>query len=180
MIIKKYYHTITNLLALAAVLGILVGAFIIEFVDKALPCPLCYLQRAAFIAVGISLMMNLFIAIRPAHYGLLIFSSCFGLLTSGRQVALHVADAGYGKAILGLHLYTWSLIFFALFILYGAFSLLFDDFNEKIKRSRLKESVGLFFLMVVALNLILALVECGIFPCPDNPTKYWMLSFIML
>jgi len=180
MIIKKYYHSVTNLLALITVLGILIGAFVIEFVDKSLPCPLCYLQRAAFIAVGISLMMKLFTAVRPAHYGLLILSSFFGLLVAARQVALHFTDAGYGQAILGLHLYSWSLIFFTLLILYGAFSLLFDDMKQTISRSRVKETVGLFFLMVIALNLILALVECGIFPCPDNPTKYWMLSLIML
>jgi disulfide bond formation protein DsbB len=177
----KYYHELANILALIGVICILCLALFFEFYEGTLPCPLCYLQRVAFVAVGISLMMNLSIGPRPAHYGLLIFSSLLGLLIALRQVSLHLlpGDAGYGAPVFGIHLYTWSALGFVAYLLFAAFSLMFDKSFEKPKHSSLNHIIGFFLLLVIAMNLVLALLECGFMPCPDNPTSYRLLSMLL-
>lgn len=178
----KHYHEIANALALIGVIGILCTAFFLEFYDGTLPCPLCYLQRVAFVAVGITLMMNLSIGPRPAHYGLLIFSSLLGLLMALRQVSLHLlpGQAGYGEPVFGIHLYTWSALAFVAYLLFAAFSLMFDKSFEKPRNSSLNQVLGFFLLLVIVMNLVLALLECGFMPCPDNPTSYRLLSMVLL
>ena len=44
-------------------------------------------------------------------YGLMIVAAMLGATMSTRQIELHIlpGDAGYGDAVLGLHLYTWAL-----------------------------------------------------------------------
>ncbi len=178
----KRYHEWANAIALIGVILILCVAFFFEFYDGTLPCPLCYLQRVAFVAVGIALMMNLAIGPRPAHYGLLIFSSLLGLLIALRQVSLHLlpGDAGYGAPVFGIHLYTWSALGFVAYLLFAAFCLMFDKSFEKTKDSSFKQLLGFFLLLVIAMNLVLALLECGFMPCPDNPTSYRLLSMVLL
>ena len=60
-------------------------------------------------------------------YGLMIVGAMLGATMSTRQIELHIlpGDAGYGEAVLGLHLYTWALITFVVVIAYCAIMLMF-------------------------------------------------------
>lgn len=67
-----------NALGLIAVDLVLVLAFVDQLWLHDLPCPLCILQRAAFIAAGFGLALNLLFGPRPSHYGVLILGAAAG------------------------------------------------------------------------------------------------------
>jgi hypothetical protein len=52
----------------------------------------------------------------------------FSAMVALRQIALHVlpGEGGYGTALFGLHLYTWSFIVASLIIVYSAIILGMD------------------------------------------------------
>src|SRR5262245_16321889 len=106
-----------------AVCGVLLGAFGVQFVEGELPCPLCVLQRMAMLLCALG---PAFILLRTragdvdardfaTGYGLSVVAAVAGAVIAARQVLLHVVppDPGFGAPVLGLHLYTWSLIVFA-------------------------------------------------------------------
>jgi len=117
-----------NALALIAISAILLAAFYTQIVARELPCPLCILQRAGFVAVGLGLALNLLIGPRPGHYGLMILAALAGGAVSLRQVALHIVpgSGAYGDPVLGLHLYSWAALIFGAIIL-GAAAMLFFE-----------------------------------------------------
>jgi disulfide bond formation protein DsbB len=124
-------HFIKNLelvdsgIGVLGVVIILGAAIFVQFFYGEQPCPLCLLQRAAFISVGLALLMNLRYKNRVAHWALAIISSVAGIAVSIRQILLHItSDIGFGRSVFGLHMYTWCFIAFGLTILGSAFMLL--------------------------------------------------------
>lgn len=116
---------ISSIIGIIGVAVILVAALIMEIVYGEQPCPLCLLQRAAFVSVGVALLMNLRYGNKVAHWAVVILSASAGIAVSMRQILLHVNDSiGYGSAVWGLHMYTWCFIGFALAIVGGAAMLL--------------------------------------------------------
>ncbi|WP_340674104.1 disulfide bond formation protein B [Microbulbifer salipaludis] len=172
-----------NALALLGVSGVLWFAFVWQIVLDELPCPLCLLQRVAFAMVGIGLMLNVSFGSRPAHYGIALLSTLAGMVSSARQVLLHIApgDPGYGSPFLGLHFYTWALVAFFLLGLFIGGLLLLDQMKLK-EAANVPRNPGWLgklaiysFLAIVLITVIATLLECGVGPCPDNPTGYlWM------
>lgn len=109
---------IANVIGILGVCVIIGAALVMQFVYKEDPCPLCELQRAGFISIGIALLMNLKYGNRVAHWALVILSSVAGIAVSIRQILLHVNDPiGFGSAVLGLHMYTWCFLGFALAVI---------------------------------------------------------------
>jgi hypothetical protein len=170
-----------NTLALAVITIVLGGAFIEQIVFGELPCPLCLLQRAGLLAVGLGFLLNLRFGIQPMHYGVALFGALTGAATSVRQILLHIApgDPGYSKAVFGFHLYTWSFISF-ICVMFGIALLLCLGKPGPSDRpySRLAGLVCLVFMIVVAGNLISTLLECGLTQCGDDPTRYLWLDAI--
>src|SRR5260221_2459098 len=99
----------------AGIAVVLLVAFGLQFGLKELPCPLCNLQRVALVLCGFGFLLNLRFGVQPLHYGLSILAALFGVAVAGRQVLLYIlpGSGAHGSALLGLHLYTWSLILFA-------------------------------------------------------------------
>lgn len=170
-----------NMLALLAITAALVFAFVWQFAFHELPCPLCLLQRVAFMLAGAGLLLNLRFGPSPMHYGMVLAAALGGTAAAGRQVLLHLApgNPGYGSIVLGLHFYTWALIAFVALIAYCAFMLALD---RKAVDSAMPRRVGilgalamwLFFLVVLA-NAASTTMECGLGPCPDDPVHYQWL-----
>jgi disulfide bond formation protein DsbB len=171
-----------NILGLLGISAVLAVAFFYQLGLGELPCPLCLLQRGAFVAVGLGFLLNIRFRTSPAHYGIALISAVIGASVSLRQVLLHVqpGDPGFGSTFLGLHFYSWGLLSFAGALLYTAV-LLFVEPDER----RLEERPAYFdwlaslsiwlFLLLVAGNLASTLLECGIGPCADNPIAYdWL------
>jgi hypothetical protein len=77
------------------------------------------LQRVALVGVAYGLLLNLRYGPQPQGYAIMLLAALFGMSVAGRQVLLHIVpgSGAYGALLLGLHLYTWSFILFALVIL---------------------------------------------------------------
>ncbi|MCH9643696.1 MAG: disulfide bond formation protein B [Gammaproteobacteria bacterium] len=98
---------------LCGILAILIASLVVQFVAHEAPCPLCLLQRAAFIAIGLCLLMNLRYGHQVSHWGLAILCACSGIAVSIRQILLHVNNPkGFGEKVWGLHTYSWAFIGF--------------------------------------------------------------------
>lgn len=170
-----------NALALIAISAILLAAFYTQIVAHEPPCPLCILQRAGFIIIGLGLALNLLIGLRPGHYGLMILAALVGAAVSLRQVALHIVPGSdpYGDPIFGLHLYSWAALIFAVVVLGAAAMLFFERqfepaSGEQTRGKLIIAALGLFALMTLC-NAVSTLLECGIGLCPDNPVAYdWL------
>jgi len=172
-----------NALGLIAVDTVLVLAFIDQLWFHDLPCPLCILQRAGFIAAGFGLALNLCFGPRPSHYGVVILGAAAGAAMAMRQVLLHIVPGtgSYGNPIFGLHLYTWAFIIFALMIVGTAILLLNDrQFGRPEPWSQRLSALPLtafaIFAVVVVGNIISTLLLCGMGFCPDNPTEYLLFG----
>lgn len=104
---------IDSVIGFIGVLFILSGALFVQFFYHETPCALCLLQRAAFVGLGLSLLMNVRYGNKVTHWAMGILFSITGLSVSIRQILLHItSDKGFGSAILGLHMYTWCFIGF--------------------------------------------------------------------
>lgn len=176
-----------HILALVLLSLPLLGAFGIQIILHELPCPLCLLQRVGMIGVAVGLLMNLKFGIKPMHYGISIISALIGAAVSTRQVLLHIvptADGvtGFGDAVMGLHLYTWALVVFLASILGIALLMAFakdskenGQEEENNTLSKPQKAVFALFIALAFANTLGAFLECGISPCPEDPTEYKLL-----
>jgi len=171
-----------GLLAICAVLGF---AFLDQFVNGDLPCPLCILQRAGFVGVGLGLALNLKFGARPSHYAIAILSAMAGGLISARQMLLHIVPGTgtYGDPFLGLHFYSWAFLLSVVIVAGCAVLLLFDRQFEPLpadvapRRLGTLAIVGFFLFAALSLgNGASTVLECGQGLCPDNPTSYLLLD----
>jgi len=173
-----------NGLGLFAVSVVLLVAFADQLVLDDLPCPLCILQRAAFVAVGAALVLNLRFGPRPSHYGAMILSGVAGAVVSARQVLLHIVPGspGYGPTFVGLHFYSWAFVAFVAVVAGGALMLLFDRqfaADRRAAAASLPVAATAVFVLAAAVTLangVSTALECGAGLCPDNPTAYELLG----
>ncbi|MCZ6527912.1 MAG: disulfide bond formation protein B [Candidatus Dadabacteria bacterium] len=174
-----------NSYAVLGICGVLLGAYYIQFVEGEFPCPLCLLQRLAMLGVAFGAMLNLRYGIHTRHYGVSLLSAVFGASISIRQILLHIdpSDSGYGSPVLGMHLYTWAFIVFAVVILLIGIMMFFETQFEKNADnkstsilSRFIKTVFFLVVLIAAVNVVTTFLECGLGQCPDNPTSYKELS----
>lgn len=166
-----------NTLALAVISAVLGGAFVEQIFVGELPCPLCLLQRAGLITVGLGFLLNLRFGIQPIHYGTTLIGALIGATASVRQILLHIApnDPGYSKAVFGFHLYTWSFVsFVAILFAIGILLCLCrpHDHARPTTTGRTTGIVMLSFAVIVIANLFSTLLECGLSQCGDGPVSY--------
>ena len=168
-----------NALGLVAVDTVLVLAFADQLWFRDLPCPICILQRAGFIAAGFGIALNLIFGPRPSHYGLAILSAVVGGIMSADQVLHYIVpgSGSYGNAIFGLHLYSWALIMFVAIVVGCGVMLLFDRQYEASGPPPLRQvtlpilAVALLALLAVG-NVLSTLAICGVGLCPEAPGGY--------
>lgn len=173
-----------NILEFLGIALVLAMAIYFQFVLKELPCPLCLLQRVGFLGVAFALLLNMKFGLRPSHYALAILSAMFTAFVALRQIALHVVpgSGSYGSAFLGLHMYTWSFVLAMLIIFASTIILSMDaqyDPKTRTKKAHKVLTHVLFAILAVLLvvNIVTVLLECGLSQCPDNPTSY-LLSML--
>lgn len=172
-----------NALGLLAICVVLGFAFADQLLYHDLPCPLCLLQRAAMVAAGFGLALNLALGLRTSHYALVSLGALAGAIVSARQILLHIVPGtgAYGDAFFGLHFYTWAFIVFGLMLFGTAVMLLFEkQFDEKPQRfdgltRGLGTSAFLLFGLLAVGNGISTVLECGVQQCPENPAHYLLL-----
>jgi disulfide bond formation protein DsbB len=167
-----------NVAELSGIVVMLFMAFALQLMFHELPCPLCLLQRVGFFGIALGFLLNLRYGLRPSHYSIIILSALFTSFVALRQIALHVVPGtgSYGDAFLGLHLYTWSFIISMIVIIMTTAMLGFDrQYSIKnLPDSRFRLLTSILFglvLILVGMNVISVLLECGLTSCPDNPTQ---------
>ncbi len=171
-----------NALALLGVCGVMLFAFYWQIVRGELPCPLCLLQRAAFLGAGLGLLLNVRFGAAESHYGVVIVSALAGAAFAARQILLHIVPGtgAYGSPVLGYHFYTWAFVGFAALIAFaGVMLFLSAQFVEGVREERPTagtQALGWLFVLIVLANAVSTLLECGFGPCPDNPTGYELLA----
>lgn len=176
------------------ILGIsltLVMAFLLQFVQHELPCPLCLLQRIGFILVSFGFLLNLRFGFRPSHYAVSLLSALFTSFVALRQIALHVipGTGSYGSPLFGFHLYTWSFIVSILIIIATTLILSIDrqylgflnsqnqnnenninQISKKIRHARITHSLFALVMIIILINVFSVLSICGLGDCPENPS----------
>ncbi|MBY0528362.1 MAG: disulfide bond formation protein B [Gemmataceae bacterium] len=168
-----------------AICGVLAGAFSVQFVEGELPCPLCVLQRMAMLLCALG---PAFILIRArkgdmepsdfaAGYGMSVLAAIGGAVIAGRQVLLHIVppDPGFGDPVLGLHLYTWSLIVFLTVMLVSGVNLLFvrQLAPQGIRVGWFSSLVVWILGAMIAGNAVTVFCEEGFhWILPDSPHRY--------
>lgn len=167
---------------LLGISSVLTVAFTYQLVLGELPCPLCLLQRAGFIAIGMGFLFNMRLGERASHYAMILIASLVTGFISIRQVSLHLApgDPGYGSALFGLHFYTWALIAAVGIVCYVALVFVLKDVTGERDRGaslngRTSSIVFAIFALLVAANLLSTVLECGAGQCEDNPLRYLLL-----
>ena len=170
---------VLNALALYAVALVLLLGFYFQLAWHELPCPLCLLQRVAFVGLAVGPVLNIRYGPRPSHYALSALAAIVGVAASGRQVMLHIlpGDAGYGSPIMGLHFYTWAALIFVLAIVLIALVMLSDwQFADTPAPPPAIATIAVWLVMLITLaNIVSTLLECGLTFCPDNPVRYLFL-----
>jgi len=173
-----------NALGLVAIDTVLVVAFADQLWFRDLPCPVCILQRAGFIAAAFGIALNLIYGPRPSHYGIAILGAMAGAIISAWQILVYVVpgSGSYGNTILGLHLYTWAFLMFALIVAGSAVMLLFDRQFTPTEplptRLRLLPMMAIALLLLLALaNVVSTLAICGFGGgCPERPGGYLIIN----
>ena len=149
--------------------GVVLSAFYIQFVMDEFPCPLCMLQRyGMFQGLGLGLI-----------------GALAGASVSVRQIALHIkpGDPGYGEPVLGLHLYTWAFITFAIVLIYCGVMLILMPRGIPAAPAagsplRLVSTpvIWLFIAVVVANVVAIIFLEGFAWVLPDDPSSYTLID----
>ena len=201
-IIPTDVERLLNFIGMLGMTGVLIGAFYYQFANRELPCTLCLLQRLAMIAVAIGAAMNVVLGPAARHYGVCLVSAMFGLALSIRQSLLHInpnfdkekgqptldamAIAPFGEAVMGLHLYIWGVLIFAIAILLiGLVQMLGTQSEPQADETRADEpawlsrlgAIGVGLLVIVSgAETISTFLECGFGDCPnDGGWDWWFL-----
>ncbi|MDP2014998.1 MAG: disulfide bond formation protein B [Actinomycetota bacterium] len=174
---------LVNIAALFALIGVLAGSLHLQLGVGEQPCPLCLIQRSGMIGLAVGPMMNLLWGIRARHYALSILAAAVGAAGSVRQIFLHIADAtnpGYGPEFLGLHLYTWAFVTFAVGIVGCAILLLWEtpltsgDLGLRGTPGvmRIAAYTAIVWVILDAVLIAVSVIpECGLGMCPDDPAN---------
>jgi len=174
------------------VCGVVIGAFLVQFVGRELPCPLCILQRMAMLLAAMGPMLIIRRATIAGSdatadfstgFGMSILASVLGLAISGRQTLLHIlpGDPGYGDAVFGRHLYTWAFIVFMVILLVSGLTLVMGSMmvvgNRPGRPGAWTRITSWVLGVVIAANAISVFVESGTdWFLPDDPTDYRLIE----
>ena len=167
-----------NIASLAGVTAISLAAIVLQFLLNELPCPLCLLQRAGILAIGIGYMMNLMLGCKSRYISLSTFAAIFTMFFAIRQVLLHITpdSTGYGDVILGAHMYSWVVIVSSTIVLWNCLINLYLEDNYRRPHNKGLLSISritmVVFILTIAINIGLTFMECGFGQCPDNPISY--------
>lgn len=178
-----------NIVGAAGLALVLLLAFAFQIVLHELPCPLCTLQRVAFMLCGMGFLLNLRYGPQPAHYGLTLISAMFGVATAGRHMLLFIVpgSGSRGTPIFGMHYYTWALVLF-LAVIVGVAVLLLLAGSGRYDHARSGSQAeaqftgfarfAAWFLIAMTLaNAANSFVLCGPIDCESTPDGYWLMKF---
>ncbi len=156
-------------------MGVLLASFHEEIFKHERPCPLCYLQRFAFLGTAMGALMNIRFGFKTKYVAFALLFSVFGNVVSTRQILLHICPGfpKFGYPVFGYSLYTWAYAIFA-FVVFTQIILLFWTHPklQEIPRNSLNWwEKGAFLLVLLCLlgNIASTFFQCGFHYCEDTP-----------
>lgn len=172
---------------------VMLSAFYIQLGMGEFPCPLCMLQRYGMILSTLGALFVIMAARRgtltAAHYaqglGMGMIGVLAGVSVSIRQIELHIkpGDPGYGEPFLGLHLYTWAFITFAIVLAYVGVMLMLMPRGIPVAPAagspahKISTAIIWLFIGVVAANVVaIIFLEGFAAVLPDDPTGYHLID----
>jgi disulfide bond formation protein DsbB len=169
-----------NALGLYAISLVLLLGLVFQLQWHELPCPLCLLQRVAFVALAVGPILNIRHGPRPSHYAMSLLAALVGMMVTVRQVMLHIlpGNPGYGSAVAGLHYYSWAALIFVFAIVLIGLVLLFDRqfAGTPVTPPPLFAVLAVWLIIIVAAaNAASTLLECGFTWCAEDPIRYILL-----
>ena len=168
---------------LVVLAAILTAAMILQYGYGEVPCPLCLLQRIAIFGICFALMLQDRRSDRARCIGLGIVSALFLLVVSARQTLLDICPlpgrSYVGSAVRGLHMPVWS-VFVALAVI-ATFAVQLAVLGGGESReaasspllARIAAIAGLYIIALCAMNLVSAILQCGLGAC--HTTGYKLL-----
>lgn len=162
-----------NAIALSGVTGVLCFAFAWQFFNGDATCPLCELQRAAFLLAGVGLLLNLRLGPAPMHYAMTIGAALAGMAVAGWQILRHSAGSvpAIEATLLDWPLYSWAFLAFSMLVAYCAIMLVAD---RKWSANALKRPMSAPALLLMVLFFLISLAHVGVSvlgvgwgPCPQ-------------
>jgi disulfide bond formation protein DsbB len=163
------------LLMLLILAAILTAAMILQYAFAELPCPLCLLQRVAMFGCCFGLIQQLRAGGSERGAGISLLFALLLLVISVRQTLLDLfprpGHEHIGQAIFGVHMPVWS-VFIAVALLLG-FAIRFALFGaphaapepEESMIRRLARWLGVYVLLICAINFISVVLQCGLGQC---------------
>lgn len=114
-------------------------------------------------------------------YGMSVVAAVAGAGIAARQILLHIVppDPGFGDPILGLHLYSWSLVVFVTVMVVSGLNLVFArELVPQAVRSGWPTSlvIGLLGAVIVADGVSVFFEEGLHWTLPDDPDRYRLLD----
>jgi disulfide bond formation protein DsbB len=180
------FVTLDRLILLLMLLGlatVLSAAMVMQYAFGELPCPLCLLQRVAMFGVCFGIIRQLQDDTSNRGTGLALIFTVLLLVISVRQTLLDLfprpGHEYVGSAVLGIHLPVWSVIIAVALLLGFAVKLaIFGGqqaalASESKLMSRLAQALGVFILIICAVNFLSVFVQCGFGEC--HTTGYKLL-----
>lgn len=168
---------------LVVLAAILTAAMVLQYGYHEVPCPLCLLQRIAMFGICFALMLQDRRGDRVRCIGLGIVSALFLLVVSARQTLLDICPlpgrSYVGSAVLGLHMPVWSVIVALAVIAVLAVQLAVLGAEGPREEatwpllSRIAAIAGLYVIALCAINLVSAILQCGLGAC--HTTGYTLL-----
>ncbi len=169
-------HYIFSILMLFAIVLILSGAFYFQFIQHELPCPLCLLQRVAYLGICFGIILNLRIGFSMRHEALSMLMIILLMIVSARQTLLDIyprpGHEYIGSSVFGLHMPVWSIVFAVIFLLMYVLRFLILGYDlQKAQISHfpiiknLSRFAMLIILLICGLNLISVFLQCGFSEC---------------
>ena len=173
----------------AAYSVVMLSAFYVQFGQGEYPCPLCMMQRYGMILSTLGAVF-LIMQIRRGRLttsryaqglGLGLIGALAGATVSLSQIVRHITpgDPGYGSPFLGIHLYTWALITFAIVMIYCGVALILmprgipDSAAAKTVSPIVSSVIVYVFFAVIAANLVsIIFLEGFAWTLPSDPTSY--------
>ncbi|WEG74209.1 disulfide bond formation protein B [Vagococcus intermedius] len=177
---------------IGAYILVISGSMGAQFILGELPCPLCVIQRYSMMLAVVGPIYIIVSTLKgeiniqkfAIGYGMSIIAACVGMISSVRQILLHISpeDPGFGGAFLGIHFYTWSLVTFFIVIVFCAANLIFadklvppaDEITPFVGVAKLV--VWVFFVIVIIAFIAMIFQQGFNFLLPDDPTEYQLFD----
>lgn len=166
------------LLGLAAVIS---AAMVMQYAFGELPCPLCLLQRVAMFGVCFGIIRQLRNGTSDRGCGLSLIFTILLLVISVRQTLLDLfprpGHEYIGSAIFGIHMPVWSVIIAMALLLGFAAKLAVlggphaAPATEGKLMSRFAQGLGIYVVVICAINFLSVVVQCGFGECHTSGYK---------